>query len=149
MATLLERLPLPAQRPAVLDDCGRLLDEEVAKKKGMSGLAVKAGYKILKTVMGGKVRAVIDGLLDDFIVALEPFHAEYTQAGGGGSFGEHLKTRPDAVAEALLRVTDERARQSKHTTLVRGYHKLRATALRNVVEAVPGLAALFDRYYQR
>jgi hypothetical protein len=148
MASLLESLPLPDQRPAILDDCNRLLDAEVARKKGMSGLAVKAGYKILKTFMGGKVRNAIDGLLDDFIAALEPFHERHLQATAGGSFGDHLKANQQAVAEALLRVTDERARGSKHTTLVRGYHKLRGTALRNVTEAVPGLAELFDRYYQ-
>ncbi len=148
MTTLLDKLPLPEKRAAILDDCQRLLDAEVARKKGMGGLAIKAGYKVLKSFKPGAVRGSIDGLLDDFIGALEPFHADFSAAGQGGTFGAHLKGRIPEVAEALVGVTDERADRSKHKTLVRGYRKLRPSAVRHVTEAVPGLADLFDRYYQ-
>jgi len=147
MTTLLEKLPLPEKRELILDDCQRLLDAEVARKKGMGGLAIKAGYKILKSFRPGAVRASIDGLLDDFIAALEPFQADFVDQ-GTGSFGGHLKGRTAQVAEALVGVTDQRADRSKHKTLVRGYRKLRPSAVRHVAEAVPGLADLFDRYYQ-
>lgn len=146
MTTLLEKLPLPEKREAILDDCQRLLDAEVARKKGMGGLAIKAGYKVLKSFKPGAVRGSIDGLLDDFIGALEPFHADFAAA-GQGTFGAHLKARTGEVAEALVGVTDQRADRSKHKTLVRGYRRLRPSAVRHVTEAVPGLADLFDRYY--
>lgn len=147
MSTLLENLPLPQKRPAILDDCNRLLDNEVRSKKGLSGLAVKAGYKVLKAFKPGAVRSAIDGLFDDFIDALEPFHGRYSEAGAAGSFGAYLKGRSDEVAEALLSVTDSRADHSKHKTLARGYRKLRPSAKRNVNQAIPGLADLFDHYY--
>ena len=147
MTTLLDKLPLPDKREPILDDCQRLLDAEVARKKGMGGLAIKAGYKILKSFKRGAVRGAIDGLLDDFITALEPFHADFV-AKGEGTFGGFLKGRTGEVAEALVGVTDTRADRSKHKTLVRGYRKLRPSAVRHVTEAIPGLADLFDSYYQ-
>jgi len=148
MTTLLDKLPLPDEREPILDDCQRLLDAEVAGKKGMSGLAIKAGYKVLKSFRPGAVRASIDGLLDDFISALEPFHSDFAAA-GQGTFGGHLKSRTGEVAEALVGVTDERANRSKHKTLVRGYRRLRPSAVRHVTEAVPALADLFDHYYRK
>ena len=148
MATLLEKLPLPDKREQIVDDCCRLLDGEVKKKGGMSGLAVKAGYKVLKSIKPGAVREAIDGLLDDFIAALEPFYGEHERTQECQSFGAYMKGRPGDVAEALVRVTDERADRSRHKTLARGYRRLRPSALKNVTEAVPGLADLFDRYYE-
>jgi hypothetical protein len=147
MSTLMDNLPLPEQRPAVIDDCCDLLDAEVKKKGGMSGLAVKAGYKVLKSLKPGAVRSAVDGLLDDFIDALEPFHEDFQKA-SGGSFGALLKGRSGEVAEALVRVTDRKADESKHKTLARGYRKLRPSAIKHVTEAIPGLADLFDKYYQ-
>lgn len=145
MPTLLERLPLPEKRPQILDDCSRLLDAEVDKKGGMMGLAIKAGYKLLRSVKPGMVREAIDSLIDDFIAALEP-HYQAHLAAPAGTFGAYLKQRPGEIAESLVGVTDERAKRSKHKTLAQGYMKLRSSAVRSVSEAVPGLADLFDRY---
>jgi hypothetical protein len=113
----------------------------------MSGLAVKAGYKVLKSIKPGAARDAVDGLLDDFIHALEPFHEKYQEGDPGGSFGGYLKKRTADVAEALVRVTDRKAENSKHKNLVRGYKKLRQTAVKSVREAIPGLADLLDKYY--
>ena len=147
MASLLDKLPLPEKRPEVLDDCVKLLDAEVARRKGMSGLAVKAGYKVLKSIKPGATREAMDGLLDDFIQALQPFHDKYEEKGSKGSFGSYLKQRDGDVAEALVQVTDRKAENSKHKNLVRGYKKLRQTAVKSVKEAVPGLSDLLDKYY--
>jgi hypothetical protein len=81
--------------------------------------------------------------------ALERFHADYEGAGASGSFGSYMKTRESEVAEALVQVTDRRAQNTKHGSLRKGYQKLRGSAKRNVQEAVPGLADLMDRYYQK
>ena len=146
MAKLVDKLPLPDQRKEIVDACTRLLDSEVKKKKGIGGLAVKAGYKVLKAFKPGAVPNLVNALFDDFIEALDKFHAEYD---GAGSFGGYLKTRDSEVAEALVQVTDRRAEKTKHNSLRKGYKKLRGSAKRNVQEAVPGLADLIDRYYQK
>ena len=146
MAKLVDKLPLPDKRKEIVDACARLLDDEVRKKKGIGGLAVKAGYKVLKAFKPGAVTNLVDALFDDFIEALEKFHSDFD---GAGLFGGYLKTRDAEVAEALIQVTDRRAQKTKHNSLRKGYQKLRGSAKRNVQEAVPGLADLIDRYYQK
>ncbi len=147
MTTLLAKLPLPQRRRDIVDDCCRLLDSEVKKKKGISGLAVKAGFGVLKAIKPGAVREAVDGLIDDFIAALEPFHADWIKAGSPKTFGDFLRGRNGEVAEALVKVTDRKAENTKHSNLKKMYHKLRPSAVRNVQEAVSGLGDLMDRYY--
>jgi hypothetical protein len=146
MAKLVDKLPLPDKRKEIVEACAGLLDVEVGRKKGIGGLAVKAAYKMLKAFRPGAVPNTVDALFDDFIEALEKFHADYD---GSGSFGGYIKTRDSEVAEALVQVTDRRAQKTKHNSLRKGYQKLRGSAKRNVQEAVPGLADLIDRYYQK
>jgi hypothetical protein len=148
MATLIERLPLPERRGEIVDDCGRLLDSEVKKKKGMSGLAVKAGFKVLKAIKPGAVREAVDGLLDDFLTELDSYHGDWDKDGAKGSFGSFMKARTGAIAESLVGVTDRKAENTKHKNLAKMYKKLRPSAVRHVEEAVPGLADLMDKYYQ-
>jgi hypothetical protein len=147
MARLVEKLPLPEKRKEMVDACVVLLDAEVKKKGGISGLAVKAAYKMLKAFKPGAVPEAVDGLFDDFIGELESFHQEFEKASGPGTFGAYMKPRAPQIGEALVGVTDRRADRSKHKTLVKAYRKLRPSAVRNVQEAVPGLADLIDRYY--
>jgi len=147
MATLVETLPLPDRRDEIVDACCRLLDDEVKRKGGLSGLAIKTGYKVMTSFKAGAVRGAVDGLLDDFLEALEPFHADF-EAAGTGTFGGVMKSRAGEVAEALVGVTDRRANSTPHQSLAGAYRKLRSNAVRNVQEAVPGLADLMDRFYQ-
>jgi hypothetical protein len=147
MPTLLDGLPLPEKRELILDDCQALLNDEVSKKRGLTGLAVKAGYKMLNSIKPGAVRDAMDALLDDFLEALEPLHTEFLEASEPG-IGAYLSNHKKKAADALLTVTDNRAEKSHHKALVGFYRKLRPTALRNVEEGIPGLARLLDRHYQ-
>jgi hypothetical protein len=149
MPSLKEKLPLPEKRSEMVDACAQLLDREVSSKGGLGGLAVKAAYKVFKSFKPGAARDAVDGLFDDFVDALEPFHQEYEQEHPTGTFGAHLKSRTGRVAEALVQVTDRRAERSRHKNLVKAYQKLRGSAVRNVEAAVPGLADLMDGYYQK
>ena len=146
MTTLREELPLEEKRPQIIDDCCRLLDAEVSRKKGIGGLAVKGGYKVLKTIKPGAVREAVDGLLDDFIDALEPFRSSWEEGGAAGTFAAHLQARDGQVAEALVQVTDAKARNTRHGNLRKVYQKLRPSAVNHVRQAVPALAVLIDGY---
>jgi hypothetical protein len=146
MDTLLQKLPLPARRDEIVQACCRLLDQEVRRKGGFGGLAVKGGYALLKAFKPGAVPEAVEALLDDFLGALEPFHAEHLKA-PTGSFGAFMKARGAPIAQALVSVTDRRAEKSKHGSLRGMYQKLRPSALRHVEEAVPGLGDLVDRFY--
>jgi hypothetical protein len=127
-----------AKRPRILTDCERLIDDEVSSKGGLSGIAIKAAYKVVCAVKPGIIRESMDMLLDDFVKRLEPFYADHRKAGASPSqFGDTLSRRPSEVADALLGITDDRAKRAKNATLKGAYEKLRPQAKKHVEEAVP------------
>jgi hypothetical protein len=75
MSTLSEILLVPGNRPKVVADCVRLIEEEVDSKGGLTGLAVKGAFALVKAVKPGFVMEACDSMLDDFVRRLEPFHA--------------------------------------------------------------------------
>jgi hypothetical protein len=144
MPDLMTLLGAPDRRPAVIDDCCKVLDQEVADKGGLSGVAIKAAFNLLKGVKPGFVREVVDALLDDFLKALDPLYQEAVE--GGITPGEHLRSKSDAVAEALLAVTDARIQRAERAVIKKTYDRLRPTAKKHVEAAAPRLGALLDRH---
>ena len=127
-----------AKRPRIVDDCVKLIDSEVDSKGGLSGLAIKAGYKVVQSVKPGFVRESMDHLLDDFVRRLEPFYTQHKEKGGDPkSFGNFLSGKSAEVADALLGITDDKAKRAKNPGLKSAYDKLRPQAKKHVEEAVP------------
>lgn len=131
------------KKPAIVADCCSLVDEEVASKSGLSGLAVKAGYAAVKGVKPGFITEVVNRLLKDFADQLDPLWEEGKKKGDPTA---HFVANKSKVADALLSVTDEKAKSAK-SAVVRGtYEKLRGSAKKNVEEAVPRLARLLQKH---
>lgn len=144
MPNLTEALTGEANKSAVVDDCVALIDAEVADKGGLTGLAIKAGYKTVQGVKPGFVRGVVTDLLPDFAKALEPLYQE--AKANGAKVRDHFVANTPRVADALLTVTDDKAKRAK-SGLVKGtYDKLRGTAKKNVEAAVPRLAAMIEKH---
>jgi hypothetical protein len=143
MATLLELLGNPARRGAVIDDALTVLDSEVDSKGGLSGLAIKGAYKIVKGVSPDFIRSAVDHMLDDFLKALDPIYQEALLSGADA--GKHLASNPSRVADLLLSITDARAQRAKNQMVKKTYEKLREGAKKHVEAAVPRLADLFSR----
>jgi hypothetical protein len=142
MATLAELLNDPAKKPAVVNDCLTLIDQEVADKGGISGLAIKAGYAAVKGVKPGFIKNVVEHLLPEFAAALEGVYAEAKAKGSVSSF---FTSNGGRVADALLAITDARAQRA--TGLVKStYDKLRGSAKKNVEAAVPRLSRLIEKH---
>jgi hypothetical protein len=146
MSTLKDQLLTPANRPALIRDCGRLIDEEVDKKGGLSGLLIKGAFKTVKAIKPGFIEHVIDGLLDDWVGKLQGHFDRWSEAGKQGTFGAFVAKDAGAVAEKLLEVTDARAHKVEHKTVATLYGKLRPNAKEHVIAAVPGLGRVVDRY---
>src|SRR3954462_5836625 len=79
MSTLTEILLVEGTRPKVIADCVRLIEEEVDSKGGLSGLAIKGAFMVVKAVKPGFIAEAVDHMLNDFVRRLEPFHAEAQQ----------------------------------------------------------------------
>jgi hypothetical protein len=144
--TLHDILLNPEARPQVVTECQQLVDDEVADKSGVSGLAVKTGYAAVKKFKPGIIGDVVEALLDEFVGQLEPFYAEHTSANDGRSLAEYFGEHSDKVAEALLSITDKRAEASERAMLRKTYQKMRPNGKENVVAALPRLAALIERH---
>jgi hypothetical protein len=147
MGKLSDKLLAPQTRPQVVADCARLVDEEVADKSGLSGLAIKGAYAVVKAVKGGIIPEVLDSLLPSFVEKLEPIYQAWL--GGSGSLPEYFGARTSEVADALLSITDERSKRTKNAGLQKAYEKLRPTGKKNVEQAIPRLAQLLAKYAPR
>ncbi len=143
--SLSEKLIQPPKREVVIADCVDLIDAEVKSKKGLSGIAVKGAYGVVKTVKPRFIAEVIDGLLDEWVAKLEPFWATWQTDGGGKSFADYLVAHRNESAEALLEVTDARAKVAKNGSVRKMYEKMRPAAKKHVEEALPRLGALIER----
>jgi hypothetical protein len=136
-----------AKRPAVIADLNALVDAEVAAKGGVSGAVIKTGYATVKKIRPGFIGHAVGSLLPGFLDALEPLWIEHRAAGAGaGDFGAFLAARPDRSADALLGVTDARAKASDKESLKKVYSKLRPNAKKNVVEALPRLGKVIEKH---
>jgi hypothetical protein len=144
-ATLQEILLTPDVYPHVVDDCQQLIEQEVKAKSGVSGTTVKLAYKTANTFASGYLHSVVEGLLPEMVPQLEPYWADFT-ASGASEFGDYLVKRGDEVAQALLAVTDAKAKASSRATIVKAYGAVRGGAAKNITAALPAVGALVQRY---
>jgi hypothetical protein len=144
VTSLKERLGQDPQRKAVVADACEVLDQEVADKSGLGGIAIKGAYSVVKGIKPGFVPEVVNGLLDDFLAALDPIYQEALAR--NETPGRHLAANGDRVADALLAITDARAARSSHAMLRKTYEKLRPTAKKHVSSAAPRLGQMLDRH---
>ena len=144
--TLPELLLSDERRADIVRDCVQLVDSEVARRRGVSGFALRNGYKMVKKLQGGRmIPTAVNDLLPDFATAMEPFHAEY-RATGGGSFAQFMRGKEGGLSDALLRITDEKAHHAENRVLKGVYEKLRPTAKKNLDESMPEVTKLIDRH---
>ena len=144
MASLSEQLGSGDKRNQVVEDALTVLDQEVAEKGGLTGLAIKGAYKVVQSVRPGFVKQVVDGLLDDFLSALDPIYQEACEKRVAS--GAYLKANSDRVADALLKVTDGKAGKTSSGGVRSAYEKLRPMAKKQVEAAAPRLASLLERH---
>jgi hypothetical protein len=133
----------PSKKSMVVNDCCRMIDEQLAAKSGITGMTLKAAFAALKGIKPGYIPHVVEMLLPECLVALESIWSEGLLQGDPVA---HLEFNRAQAAEALLSVTDERVKFSQRA-IVRGtYEKLRKSAKGHVEEAVPDLAKVIDKY---
>jgi hypothetical protein len=143
--TLHEKLLTPDTEPSVVADSLTLIQQEVAGKSGISGAAVKLAYKTARTFAKCYLQSTVESLLPDLVTELEPYWADFAASGASG-FGDYLVKRGDEVSEALLSVSDARARMSERPVIIRAYGTVRGGAGKHIVAALPAVGALVEKY---
>lgn len=141
--TLVEVLRDPTRRTAVIQEGERLIEDEVARKSGLSGMAVKAAFSTVRSVRPGAVRHLLGMLLPAFAPAMDPLVTEARASGLG--IEAFFSAQAGRVADTLLGVTDRKAEQADNAVLVKAYRALRGQARSHVMDAAPGLGRLVAR----
>ena len=136
-----------ADRRTVIRDTVRLIDREVDNKSGLTGMALKGGYKVVKKLRNGAmIEQAVDHLLDDFARSLEPLYEEYLAQEDHEGFDRFLKRHDRRATDALLGITDARIGRVETKIIQTTYNKLRGQAEKHVSDALPGLGGLIDRH---
>ena len=134
------------RRAAFVADALDVVDAEVAGKKGAAGLAVKGGYAAVRKVKPTIVRSAVETLIPQFAERLDPYWADY-RAGQGDTFaacltGPWRRGRGDP-ARRYRRATRavEQTKPSRRST-----RRMRPSAKRHVIDALPRVGDLVERY---
>jgi hypothetical protein len=136
MPTLQELLNTPERRPKVLLACQALVEDELSRAKGVSGIALRTAFSVIQAVDGDFIQKALDRLFDDFVNRLEPFWAKTTVE----RVEQDWKADAAGVANALLGAADSKVERVQNQTVKKVYGKLRPKAAGYVQNAVPGLA---------
>ena len=144
MSSLKEQLGAGEKRERLIEDGLKVLDQEVDEKSGITGLAVKGAYKVVKSAKPGFLREVVDHLLDDFLDALDPIYQEAAEK--KKTAGSFLAANSARAADALLAVTDKRAQKAQRAMIKSAYEKLRPMAKKQVEAAAPRMGQLLDKH---
>ncbi len=146
MTSTLSDLLLPdGAQQRIAADCRLLVEQELSGKSGISAAAVKVAYKAVTAFAPGYYQSIVEKMVPDMLVQLQPFWADY-QVSGGGDFGDYLTKRGDEVTEALLHVTDTFATNSEKPAIVKAYRTVRGGAGKHIQAALPAVGALVERY---
>lgn len=124
-------------------DCTQLIDEQVAAKSGLSGVALKATYTVIKGVGKDYVTGAVRRLLPETLSALNPIWTE------GVAYGDpvaYLSEHSDRTADVILSTTDARIAKNGGGIVGASYQKLRKSIKRDVVDAVPDLAKIIHKH---
>ncbi|MEO0768671.1 MAG: hypothetical protein AAFY72_04435 [Cyanobacteria bacterium J06649_4] len=132
-----------AVRDVIAADCTQLIDQQVAAKGGLGGIALKATYGIVKGIGADYIPGAVNRLLPETCAALDPLWAEGRESGDPAA---HLIANSDRTADLILGATDARIERVGKGVISASYKKLRKSVKADVVDAVPGLAQILKKH---
>jgi hypothetical protein len=141
--TLMAILDDPIRRRVVVSDTVDLIEAEVKSKSGLRGAAIRTGFKTVKKIKPGILPAAVNKLLPHFAPAVDP---HYAAAAASGDPRAYFTTHAETIADALLAVTDEKARGAENAVMKKVYGGLRGQAKQHTAAAMPALAELIQRH---
>lgn len=144
MGSLVEAAKDQNKRKLIIDDCEQMLDLEVADKRGLSGMTVKAGFAAVKKMKPGMIRHTLDDLLDELSANVDPLWQECQSKNADPV--QFFVAQKVAVANAMLAITDKRAQESQHRTIKVTYEQLRPKAVEYIGDAMPRFANILRKH---
>lgn len=133
----------PTVYTSLVNSCQALVDQQVASKGGVSGVALKTTYGLVKGVGPNYLTGVIARALPDIMTALEPLWDEGLALGNPV---DHLSQNRQRAAIDLLTVTDLKAQTTHYAIVKNSYYKLRESVKADIEAAVPHLAKILAEH---
>lgn len=140
---LVDVLNHPEPKARFIEASHALIEREVASKRGISGMALKTGFKAIRKVRPDIVPRALEFLLPHFAPVMEP-HLEAAES--SGDIPGFFVSNADRIAEDLLGVTDARAAKANNPVVRRTYRGLRGHAHSHTVEAMPAVGAMLVEF---
>ncbi|MDA0267195.1 MAG: hypothetical protein O2890_10400 [Cyanobacteria bacterium] len=132
----------PSVKASIVADCTELMETQVNAKSGITGLALKAAYRVAKSVGASYIPGAVGRLLPALFEVLEPIWEEGVAAGDPVDYLAQNRSR---TADTLLSLTDKRAQNSP--PLVKStYNKMRQSVQGDVEAAIPELAKIIGQH---
>jgi hypothetical protein len=140
---LSNRLQDESVKASIAKDVAQLIEEQVAVKGGISGLALKATYGVVKGASANYIPGAIQRLLPEAMLALDPIWDEGVQAGDPVA---HLTQNSDHTADTILSVTDAKIKRVNNGLVCSAYNKLRNSVKSDIEAAIPGFAQILGKH---
>jgi hypothetical protein len=142
--SLAAQLLSPATFPHFVSDSKALVATEIKKK----GLALRTAFNVAQKIKPDIVERAVRELMPQFVHEIEPCYADYRAGGGTNDFRGYLLAHDTQVADAMLKVADRRAELIHSQTILTAYKRVRSRAQREIIKAMPGIAATIGKYSQ-
>ena len=133
----------PTKKEMIVNDCCNMIEEQIASKSGVGGMALKAAFAAIKGIKPGYINGAVEQLLPSCLTAVDPI---WNQGMQNGDPVKHMVDSSSVTADALLSVTDERVQKSSRQIVKGTYEKFRGSAKKHVEEAVPDFAKVIEKH---
>lgn len=134
-----------AARESLVTELAALVEQHLAAKRGISGMAMKLAFNTLRSAKPDIAHRAARTLLPEVLTALGPLRAEFERS-RRSSFAQFLGERRQQACEVLLCQIDTRLAQSQNAPAKAIYQRFRGSASDELETLLPQLAAALERH---
>ena len=134
-----------AVQASIVEDCDQLINSQVSQKGGVSGMALKTAYRVVKGIGPTYIQGALSRMMPSTLEALDPIWQEGIQVGDPVAYLEQHRAH---TADLILSVTDHRI-QYTSGPILSVYNKLRKSVKSDIEAAVPELAIIIERHHNQ
>lgn len=145
MSELREKLLSEPTHGQLTAACVDLVEDHIRQRRGWKGTAMRAGLALLNSVRDDAVRLGVERLLPEFVDTLAPHYRRWLRE-HDEPFSEYLLANADQVADALVRVADQRVASSGNAGVRTAYQALRRFAHDEVGNTLPRVGHLIEQH---
>lgn len=130
---------------AVVVELATALEQHLAGKRGISGMAMKLGFNTLRAARPDVAQRAVRSLLPEVLSVIAPLHADY-QGREDGDIRRFLAAHSRECGAQILARLDARLAASSNTTARGLYQRFRSSAGDELQALLPTLGTVLARH---